>query len=68
MLKLTKHFGEGGRSVQVATFTELVETKFDPSATQLIEHINNVEANLDKLESQGFEWTRDMIAGMFYQL
>lgn len=36
--------------------------------TDLMNHINEVHADMEKLESEGFTWMKDSLRGMFYQL
>ncbi|KAG0139400.1 hypothetical protein CROQUDRAFT_31430, partial [Cronartium quercuum f. sp. fusiforme G11] len=67
MEMLEGHFRQGGRTAQVATFRQLCNRTFNPTTTTLLEHIQAVHKDIEKLESDRFKWTKDMIVGMFYQ-
>lgn len=66
--KLTSHFKQGSRTAQFSIFKSLVSMSFDPAHTPLMEHVGRVHQEVDRLESEGFKWTRDGFIGMIYQL
>ncbi|KAH9820755.1 hypothetical protein DFH28DRAFT_953181 [Melampsora americana] len=57
-----------GRTAQIRTWTRLLNQRFDLSVDDLTEHINRINHTMDKLDSQGFTWTKDSMAGILYQL
>lgn len=57
-----------GRTAQINTWTRLLNQRFDRSVHDLTEHINRINLIMDKLDSQGFTWTKDSMAGILYQL
>ncbi|KAG0150303.1 hypothetical protein CROQUDRAFT_652482 [Cronartium quercuum f. sp. fusiforme G11] len=64
---IERHFCPGGRTIQVATFRNLCLRTFDPATTPLLKHIQAVNEDMEKLERNGFNWTKDMLLGMLYQ-
>ncbi|KAG0139893.1 hypothetical protein CROQUDRAFT_54090 [Cronartium quercuum f. sp. fusiforme G11] len=36
--------------------------------TSLLDHIQAIHKDAERLESDGFKWTKDMVIGMFYQV
>lgn len=65
---ITEQFRPGGRTSQFSIFRSLIYCTFDPSTTELMTHVQGIHRDLDRLESEGFKWTRDYIQGMMYQL
>lgn len=65
---ITKQFRRGGRTSQFAIFRSLIYRTFDPLKTELMTHVQGIHKDLDRLESEGFKWTRDYFQGMLYQL
>ncbi|KAG0144089.1 hypothetical protein CROQUDRAFT_108694 [Cronartium quercuum f. sp. fusiforme G11] len=68
MSKIEDQFKFGGRTAQITTFRTLLNTKFDPHTTSVMEYANEIEKYLDRLESEGVVWTRDCLMGLFLQL
>ncbi|EGG11287.1 uncharacterized protein MELLADRAFT_90744 [Melampsora larici-populina 98AG31] len=56
-----------GRTAQVNTWARLFNQTFDRSVNDLTAHINRINSLMDRLDSQGFTWSKDSMAGILYQ-
>ncbi|KAG0149923.1 hypothetical protein CROQUDRAFT_39045, partial [Cronartium quercuum f. sp. fusiforme G11] len=62
-----KRFRRGGRTAQMATFRSLCQKTFDPTTTPLIDLVQEVCDEMERMERDSFQWTRDEIQAMFIQ-
>ncbi|KAG0144873.1 hypothetical protein CROQUDRAFT_94545 [Cronartium quercuum f. sp. fusiforme G11] len=53
--------------VNVNVFVVVCLKTFDRGITPLLKHIYAVNEDMEKLERNGFKWTKDMLLGMLYQ-